>query len=233
MLIPDSKEKKVFFYPLIRLKQSVIDSVPAELRIKQFFNKGLFESLLRYHGSAPIQESTAKLSLEKARKYGYFNNNIKVTLDTLFKYGTVIYVDKNTKNPYVIADNQNTIGDWKIDAKPSDVFDLYPNVTSVYQANMDNYQDSGVQKRKQEIEKLEKEAIELQTMHFGNNGDYFQKRQELIKPIQDRVFTAMKKLAKKDGYAFVFDKANQSNLIYADKEYDISDDVLEEMGISK
>ena len=43
----------------------------------------------------------------------------------------------------------------------------------------------------------------------------------------------MKKLAKKDGYAFVFDKANQSNLIYADKEYDISDDVLEEMGISK
>jgi hypothetical protein len=99
MLIPDSKEKKVFFYPLIRLKQSVIDSVPAELRIKQFFNKGLFESLLRYHGSAPIQESTPKLSLEKARKYGYFNNNIKITLDTLFKYGTVIYVDKNTKNP--------------------------------------------------------------------------------------------------------------------------------------
>jgi outer membrane protein len=70
-------------------------------------------------------------------------------------------------------------------------------------------------------------------MHFGSNGDYFQKRQELIKPIQDRVFTAMKKLAKKEGYSFVFDKANQSNLIYADKEYDISDAVLEEMGISK
>jgi outer membrane protein len=43
----------------------------------------------------------------------------------------------------------------------------------------------------------------------------------------------MKKLAKKEGYSFVFDKANQSNLIYADKEYDISDSVLEEMGISK
>ncbi|MBM3185858.1 MAG: OmpH family outer membrane protein [Bacteroidetes bacterium] len=111
---------------------------------------------------------------------------------------------------------------------------------AVVKTKKDNYQREEVllpkeekEKRKQEIEKLEKEAIELQTMHFGSNGDYFQKRQELIKPIQDRVFTAMKKLAKKEGYAFVFDKANQSNLIYADKEYDISDDVLEEMGISK
>lgn len=111
---------------------------------------------------------------------------------------------------------------------------------AVVKTKKDNYQREEVllpkeekEKRKQEIEKLEKEAIELQTMHFGSNGDYFQKRQELIKPIQDRVFTAMKKLAKKEGYSFVFDKANQSNLIYAVKEYDISDSVLEEMGISK
>jgi outer membrane protein len=111
---------------------------------------------------------------------------------------------------------------------------------SVIKTKKDNFSREEVllpkeekEKRKQEIEKLEKEAIELQTMHFGSNGDYFQKRQELIKPVQDRVFTAMKKLAKKEGYSFVFDKANQSNLIYADKEYDISDSVLEEMGISK
>ena len=89
------------------------------------------------------------------------------------------------------------------------------------------------EKRKTEIEKLEKEAIELQTQHFGSEGDYFQKRQELIKPIQDRVFTAMKKVAKREDYAFVFDKANQSNLLYAEKEFDISEEVLEEMGITK
>ncbi len=88
-------------------------------------------------------------------------------------------------------------------------------------------------KRKAEIEKLEKEAIDLQTQHFSSNGDYFQKRQELIKPIQDRIMTAMKKVAKRDGYEFVFDKANQSNLIYAAKEADISNDVLEAMGIDK
>ena len=89
------------------------------------------------------------------------------------------------------------------------------------------------EKRGQEIEKLEKETIELQTQHFGANGDYFQKRQELIKPIQDRIYTAMKKIAELEDYLFVFDKANQSNLVYASKETDISDDVLEEMGIKK
>jgi outer membrane protein len=89
------------------------------------------------------------------------------------------------------------------------------------------------EKRKAEIEKLEKDAIELQTQHFGSEGDYFQKRQELVKPIQDRVFTAMKKVAKREGYSFVFDKSNQSNLVYAEKEFDMSDSVLEEMGITK
>ncbi len=89
------------------------------------------------------------------------------------------------------------------------------------------------EKRKSEIEKLEKDAIDLQTQHFGSEGDYFQKRQELVKPIQDRVFTAMKKVAKREGYSFVFDKANQSNLVYAEKEFDMSDSVLEEMGITK
>jgi outer membrane protein len=87
-------------------------------------------------------------------------------------------------------------------------------------------------KRKEEIAKLETEAMEMQKMRFGVNGDYFQKRQELIKPIQDRVYDAMQKVASKRNYTFVFDKANQSNLVYADSKYDISDEVLKEMGIT-
>ena len=87
-------------------------------------------------------------------------------------------------------------------------------------------------KRKEENEKLETEAMEMQKLRFGVNGDYFQKRQELIKPIQDRVYDAMQKVASKRNYSFVFDKANQSNLVYADGKYDISDEVLKEMGVS-
>ena len=87
-------------------------------------------------------------------------------------------------------------------------------------------------KRKEEIAKLETEAMEMQKLRFGVGGDYFQKRQELIKPIQDNVYNAMQKVASKRNYSFVFDKANQSNLIYADIKYDISDEVLKEMGIN-
>ena len=60
----------------------------------------------------------------------------------------------------------------------------------------------------------------------------FQKRQELIKPIQDRVYEAMQEVSSKRNYSFVFDKANQSNLVYADSKYDISDSVLKEMGVT-
>jgi outer membrane protein len=87
-------------------------------------------------------------------------------------------------------------------------------------------------KRSEEIKKLEQDAVKVQTSHFGVTGDYFQKRQELIKPIQDKVFEAMQKVAQKKGYSFVFDKSNQSNLVYAETKFDLSNDVLKEMGIS-
>ena len=87
-------------------------------------------------------------------------------------------------------------------------------------------------KREEEIAQLELEAMQMQKLRFGVNGDYFQKRQELIKPIQDRVYDAMQKVASKRNYTFVFDKANQSNLVYADSKYDISDEVLKEMGVT-
>lgn len=87
-------------------------------------------------------------------------------------------------------------------------------------------------KRKEEISKLETEVLELQKMRFGVSGDYFNKRQELVKPIQDKVFDALQKIASKKNYTFVFDKANQSNLVYADSKTDLSNDVLKEMGIT-
>ena len=89
------------------------------------------------------------------------------------------------------------------------------------------------QKRKEEIEKMETEVMELQKMRFGVKGDYLQKRQELIKPIQDKVFEAIQEVASKKSFTFVFDKANQSNLVYADPKMDMSDAVLKEMGITK
>lgn len=86
-------------------------------------------------------------------------------------------------------------------------------------------------KRLAELNKLETETLEMQKLRFGVKGDYFSKRQELIKPIQDKVYDAMQKVASKRNYSFVFDKANQSNLVYADSKYDLSDEVLKELDI--
>lgn len=85
--------------------------------------------------------------------------------------------------------------------------------------------------RQKEIDDLRLSAMELQKQRFGVGGDLFKKREELIKPIQDRIFEAIQQVAVERQYSFVFDKANQSNLLYADPKFDISDAVLQKMGI--
>jgi outer membrane protein len=87
------------------------------------------------------------------------------------------------------------------------------------------------EKRSEELQKLENEIVGLQKTRFGVGGEYFQKRQELVKPIQDKVFDAMQKIASKKNYSFIFDKANQSNLVYGDKKSDLSEEVIKELGI--
>jgi len=86
--------------------------------------------------------------------------------------------------------------------------------------------------REKEIADLETSAKELQKRYFGIGGELFTKRQELIQPIQDRIFKAIQEVSSEKKYAFVFDKANQSNLLFADPKYDISDLVLRKMGIN-
>lgn len=86
--------------------------------------------------------------------------------------------------------------------------------------------------REKEIADMDLEAKELQKKRFGVGGDLFMKRQELIKPIQDRVYEAIQQVATERNYSFVFDKANQSNLLYADPKFDMSDQVLRKMGIT-
>lgn len=114
MSIPNinKDDKNIQFDPLIKLNESSINSVPENLRIKQFFNPGLFKSLLRLNGVPPV------LSLEEANFYGIIDNNIRVTLNTLFPTNGIIYVGNK---PYAIIDKQWTNGDWKVDTKQKPV----------------------------------------------------------------------------------------------------------------
>lgn len=89
-------------------------------------------------------------------------------------------------------------------------------------------------KREQEILDKEKELKELQKKRFGVEGDRMKKEEELIKPIQDEIFSAIKEIASTQGYAFVIDAASSEyTLLYSDPKYDISDDVLRKLGYIK
>jgi len=88
-------------------------------------------------------------------------------------------------------------------------------------------------KKENEIMQKEKEAKELQKKRFGKDGDVSKKRQELVKPIQDRVFAAVEEIATKSNFAVVFDKAGALSMLYVNPKNDISEDVLEVLGLKK
>lgn len=85
-------------------------------------------------------------------------------------------------------------------------------------------------KKENEIVAAEKEAKNLQKQRFGNEGDLSKKRSELIKPIQDRIYNAIEKIAQEKNYAMVFDKGSGATILYVEAKTDISDLVLAELG---
>ncbi|MCQ2276288.1 MAG: OmpH family outer membrane protein [Bacteroidales bacterium] len=86
--------------------------------------------------------------------------------------------------------------------------------------------------REEAIIAQEKAAKDLQKKRFGQDGDLFKKREELVKPIQDRVISTVNDYAKEKGYAFVFDTAGEMTIIYADPKWDINQAILQKLGIS-
>jgi outer membrane protein len=85
--------------------------------------------------------------------------------------------------------------------------------------------------RSESIKKKEAELKEYQKKVFGFGGLFFLKKQELIKPIQDKVWDAVDKVAKQNSLAIVFDKSGELVMIYTDPRYDYTDFVLDELGL--
>jgi outer membrane protein len=85
-------------------------------------------------------------------------------------------------------------------------------------------------RKEEEIITREAEVKQLQQKYFGRDGSLFKKRQELIKPIQDEVYGAVKEIAAEGSYAVIFDTASGANMLYTNPKYDKSDDVLEKLG---
>jgi outer membrane protein len=91
--------------------------------------------------------------------------------------------------------------------------------------------DEMKKERQELINKKDKDAKDQQKKTFGFEGLYFLKKQELLKPAQDKVFDAVEKVAKKKKVQIMFDKASDLVMIYTDPKHDYTDFVLEELGL--
>jgi len=85
--------------------------------------------------------------------------------------------------------------------------------------------------REQELQQLSNDARQLQQKYFGPNGLLFKKRKELIEPIQDKIYKAIKQLANEKGYDFIMDDKNNSNILFVNPKYDKTNAILKKLGL--
>jgi outer membrane protein len=116
----------------------------------------------------------------------------------------------------------------EIEAKFSEIDKMYKD----FQAEAILLTDDMKSKREEEIIDKEKTAKELQKQRFGKGGDLLKKRQELVKPIQDKVYNSIKDIATTKNFAVVFDKSSDLTMLFTNPKFDISDDVLESLGFT-
>jgi outer membrane protein len=114
----------------------------------------------------------------------------------------------------------------EIEGKFAEVDKMYQD----YQAQAVLLPEDMKKKKEQEIVDKEKEAKNLQRQRFGQNGDLMKKRQELVKPIQEKVYNAIQEIATSNNYSVIFDKAGALTILFANPKYDVSDEVLDNLG---
>ena len=114
----------------------------------------------------------------------------------------------------------------EIESKFAEVDKMYQD----YQAQAVLLPEDMKKKKEQEIVDKEKEAKNLEHQRFGQGGDLMKKRQELVKPIQEKVYNAIQEIATSNNYAVVFDKSGALTILFGSPKYDISDEVLDNLG---
>lgn len=172
----------------------------------------------------------------------YKKLNIGLLFAFLFATITVGYAQKfaYVDSEYILQnipeyqDAQNQLDgfaeEWQadIEKKFSEIDVLYRK----YQADAVLLPEDMKRKREDEIITREREVKRYQEEIFGQEGILFKKREELILPIQERLYTAIEKIASLKNYGVIFDKASGASMLFADPKLDISDEVLEELGYS-
>jgi outer membrane protein len=138
-------------------------------------------------------------------------------------------MDKMPEYKLAQAQLDQTANNWQkeIDAMQRQLDSMYRN----FEAEEMMLSQELIKKRKDELFNKEKAVRDLQRKRFGFEGDLFTERQKLVKPIQDKVYTAIQKIAVARSYDFILDKSEGITVIFADPKLDKSEDVLRELGV--
>ena len=105
--------------------------------------------------------------------------------------------------------------------------DVIKGLYNRYQAEQVLLNDTQRKQREEEIMVKEKEVREAQRIKFGSEGELFKRRQELVKPIQDKVYAAIERFATEKGYDLILDKSSSAGLIFANPTYDKTSQVVD------
>ncbi|GJM31095.1 MAG: membrane protein [Saprospiraceae bacterium] len=108
-------------------------------------------------------------------------------------------------------------------------YDVIKGMYNRYQAEQVLLSDEARKDREEEIMSKEKEVRDLQKDKFGPEGELFKRRQDMVRPIQDKVYAAIEDYAQERSYDFIFDKSSASGIIFSNPEYDKTDDILKRM----
>jgi outer membrane protein len=109
-------------------------------------------------------------------------------------------------------------------------YEVIEKMYKTYQSERVLLTDDMRKKREDEIITKERAVKDLQAKYFGPEGDLSKKRQELVKPIQDALYKAVKELSAEGSYAIIFDTASGASILYSNPRYDLSDEVLKKLG---
>lgn len=116
----------------------------------------------------------------------------------------------------------------EVEEKGKEAETMYKN----YQSESVFLTDEQKRKKEDEIVAAEKAASELRAKYFGPDGELYKKRQSLMKPIQEEIYNAVKKLCDERGYQMIIDRAS-ADIIFASPKIDVSNEILEKLSISK
>lgn len=127
------------------------------------------------------------------------------------------------------ANLDNVVGQWKNEIRQLN--DSLVLIKEDYEKKKLVLTEKARQQREDDIKNLDKKINDYKLQKFGENGEYFQKQNELMKPVQDKVFKAIQDVAKEGDYDFVIDRSSQLMLLYMNEKYDLTQKVIKKLEV--